>query len=421
MMFNRRDIKFTDVPPSPQVWGSTASPGNIENTSSKNKNILPQSPRIGDGGTPGTTQRSDLHSPNFPTHETSVAIGEASTQQRSLLSVRNLSLEFRTRTGTVSALANISFHINPSETVGIVGESGSGKSVLALAIMGILDPAAHITSGEILWQSPADQQPSGTYDLLKMSEKKLRQLRGKSLSMIFQTPRTALNPIRKVGKQIVDVLRCHTNLPKKQLKPRALELLASVKIPDPQQRYNAYPYELSGGLCQRIMIALAIACSPQLLIADEPTTGLDVTTQATVMNLLKELAVQQQMATVVITHDLALASEYCDRILVMHAGHLIESAPTRTLFEAPAHPYTAKLIAATPEPHKGFDDLVPILGNLPDLRREDLPPCRFISRCDRATEQCSNTSLQQQQLTKDHQVACWHPISNEQRGRMNDE
>jgi len=346
----------------------------------------------------------------------------------SLASIRNLSLEFRTRTGTVSALENISLQINPSETVGIVGESGSGKSVLALAIMGILDPAAHITSGEILWHAQTNhaqtnhaqtnhaqtsQSPSATYDLLKASEKQLRQLRGKALSMIFQTPRTALNPIRKVGKQIVDVLRCHTDLPKARLKPRALELLASVKIPDPQQRYSAYPYELSGGLCQRIMIALAIAGSPQLLIADEPTTGLDVTTQATVMNLLKELATEQNMATVVITHDLALASEHCDRILVMHAGHLIESAPTRTLFAAPAHPYTAKLIAATPEPHKGLDNLIPIRGNLPDLRREDLPPCRFIQRCDRATEQCHSAPLLQQQLTEDHTVACWHPLASE--------
>ncbi|MEL6354255.1 MAG: ABC transporter ATP-binding protein [Cyanobacteria bacterium J06627_28] len=327
-----------------------------------------------------------------------------------LLSLRNLSLEFRTRTGIVSALENISFYINPGETVGIVGESGSGKSVLALAIMGILDPAAHINSGEILWHPSADQQPSGTYDLLKTSENKLRQLRGKSLSMIFQSPRTALNPIRKVGKQIVDVLRCHTALSKAQLKPRALELLASVKIPDPQQRYNAYPYELSGGLCQRIMIALAIACSPQLLIADEPTTGLDVTTQATVMNLLKELTTEQQMATVVITHDLALASEYCDRILVMHAGHLVESAPTRLLFDSPAHPYTAKLIAATPEPHKGFGELLPIAGNLPDLRQQNLPPCRFMRRCDRATDQCSSAPLQQQQIAVGHQVACWHPM-----------
>ncbi|ESA36959.1 abc transporter atp-binding protein [Leptolyngbya sp. Heron Island J] len=324
-----------------------------------------------------------------------------------MLSVRDLSVEFRTRNGIVKALENISFHIEQGETVGIVGESGSGKSVLALAILGILDRAGHVTAGEVLWS-----QQTETYNLLKMPEKTLRQLRGKDLSMIFQNPRVALNPIRKVGKQLVDVLRCHGDLPRNQLKQRALELLASVKIPDPQQRYNAYPYELSGGLCQRIMIALALACSPQLLIADEPTTGLDVTTQATVMSLLKGLATEQQMATIVITHDLALASEYCDRIIVMHAGHVVESAPTHPLFNQPHHPYTAKLIAATPEPHKGFDQLIPILGSLPDLRQTNLPPCRFISRCDRATETCQQQPLTHQQVGPDHWVRCWHPLVN---------
>ncbi|MEM8505168.1 MAG: ABC transporter ATP-binding protein, partial [Cyanobacteria bacterium P01_D01_bin.1] len=281
-----------------------------------------------------------------------------------LLAVRNLSVQFRTRTGIVRALENISFYINKGETLGIVGESGSGKSVLALTIMNILDRAGHVSAGEILWS-----QPTGTQDLLRRSENTLRKLRGKEISMIFQNPRAALNPIRKVGKQIVDVLRCHSDLSTAQLKTKAIDLLSSVKIPDPQQRYEAYPYELSGGLCQRIMIALAIACSPQLLIADEPTTGLDVTTQATVMNLLKTLCTQQQMATLIITHDLALASEYCDRILVMHAGHIVESAATHSLFSQPSHPYTAKLIAATPEPDKRFEDLIPIPGNLPDLRR----------------------------------------------------
>ncbi|MEO0760002.1 MAG: ABC transporter ATP-binding protein [Cyanobacteria bacterium J06648_16] len=322
-----------------------------------------------------------------------------------LLSIRNLAVEFRTRTGTVRALENISFQINPGETLAIVGESGSGKSVLALTLLRILDPAAHITSGEIWWTQGPDSR-----NLLTLPEKHLRQLRGKDLSMIFQNPRTALNPIRKVGKQITDVLRCHTSLPKAQLKQKAIDLLTSVNIPDPEQRYSAYPYELSGGLCQRIMIALALACSPQLLIADEPTTGLDVTTQATVMNLLKSLATEQNMATVVITHDLALASEYCDRILVMHAGHLVESAPTHALFLQPRHPYTAKLIAATPEPHKGFSDLIPILGSLPDLRRTDLPPCRFVARCDRTTDRCHQQPLPQQEMTPEHRVNCWHPL-----------
>ena len=330
---------------------------------------------------------------------------DMSEPTQNLLSIRNLSVQFRTRTGTVQALENISFHINRGETLGVVGESGSGKSVLALTILNILDRAGYVSSGEILW-NPS----TGVQDLLKTPERSLRKLRGKEISMVFQNPRTALNPIRKVGKQIVDVLRCHTDLPSAQLKQRAIELLSSVKIPDPQQRYEAYPYELSGGLCQRIMIALAIACSPQLLIADEPTTGLDVTTQATVMNLLQTLTAEQKMATLLITHDLALASEYCDRILVMHAGHVVESAATHSLFRNPCHPYTVKLIAATPEPHKRFADLIPIPGNLPDLRRSDLPPCRFISRCDRATSQCHESPLPNRQITADHQTACHHPV-----------
>jgi len=327
------------------------------------------------------------------------------TTTQPLLAVDDLSVEFRTRSGTVKALDAVSFAIHPGETVGIVGESGSGKSVTAFTLMGVLDRAGKVTSGRAQFQSDRV-----AVDLLKEPESSLRQLRGKELSMIFQNPRTALNPIRKVGKQIVDVLRCHTDLPKATLRDRAIAMLASVRIPDPEQRFDAYPYELSGGLCQRIMIALALACSPQLLVADEPTTGLDVTTQATVMNLIKDLATQQHMATVLITHDLALASEYCDRIVVMHAGHVVESAPTHSLFQAPRHPYTAKLIAATPEPHKAFADLIPIAGNLPDLKAATIPPCRFSLRCNRfEAGVCDQTPLTRQTLG-DHHVACWKPL-----------
>jgi len=323
-----------------------------------------------------------------------------------LLSVDQLSVEFRTRTGVVRALEAVSFDIQPGKTIGIVGESGSGKSVTAFTLMGVLDRAGQVTSGKALFQSDRV-----AVDLLKEPESSLRQLRGKELSMIFQNPRTALNPIRKVGKQITDVLRCHTDLAGEDLRTRAIEMLASVRIPDPDQRFDAYPYELSGGLCQRIMIALALACSPKLLIADEPTTGLDVTTQATVMNLIKDLATQRQMATLLITHDLAMASEYCDRIIVMHAGHVVESAPTHSLFQAPRHPYTAKLIAATPEAHKAFRDLIPIMGNLPDLKGADLPPCRFSQRCDRYDPAlCTQTPLVRQSVTPEHQVACWKPL-----------
>jgi peptide/nickel transport system ATP-binding protein len=303
-------------------------------------------------------------------------------------------------------LEAVDFAIQPGETVGIVGESGSGKSVTAFTLMGVLDRAGKVTAGRALLQTD-----SVAVDLLKEPESSLRQIRGKEVSMIFQNPRTALNPIRKVGKQITDVLRCHTDLPQADLRSKALELLASVRIPDPDKRYDAYPYELSGGLCQRIMIALALACAPKLLIADEPTTGLDVTTQATVMNLIKDLADQRQMASMLITHDLALASEYCDRIVVMHAGHVVESAPTHTLFTHPRHPYTAKLIAATPEPHKSFADLTPIPGSLPDLKTADLPPCRFSGRCDRfEAGLCDQSPLAREFVDAEHQVACWKPL-----------
>ena len=341
-----------------------------------------------------------LHQPaaTSPTHQPATP--------SSLLAVENLSVEFRTRSGIVKALEAVDFAIQPGETVGIVGESGSGKSVTAFTLMGVLDRAGKVTAGRALLQTDAV-----AVDLLKEPESSLRQIRGKEVSMIFQNPRTALNPIRKVGKQITDVLRCHTDISSADLREKALELLASVRIPDPEKRYDAYPYELSGGLCQRIMIALALACSPQLLIADEPTTGLDVTTQATVMNLIKDLADQRQMATLLITHDLALASEYCDRIVVMHAGHVVESAPTHTLFTHPRHPYTAKLIAATPEPHKSFADLTPIPGNLPDLKSATLPPCRFSGRCDRfESEVCDQVPLARECLSEGHQVACWRPL-----------
>lgn len=321
-----------------------------------------------------------------------------------LLDVDDLSVEFRTRSGVVKALEAVSFRVRPGETVALVGESGSGKSVTAFTLMRILDRAGRITSGKAIFEAQ--------YDLLSAPPRQLQQLRGKEMSMIFQNPRTALNPIRKVGKQLEDVLRAHTSLGTEARKARALELLASVRIPDPERRYNAYPYELSGGLCQRIMIALAIACQPKLLIADEPTTGLDVTTQASVMNLIRELSLQTQMAAIVITHDLALASEYCDQIVVMHAGHVVEVASTQRLFREPAHPYTAKLIAATPEPHKGFAALRPIEGNLPDLRSPLLPPCRFSERCDRATSMCSQAPLPRQALTPNHTVACWHPLGD---------
>jgi peptide/nickel transport system ATP-binding protein len=318
-----------------------------------------------------------------------------------LLAVEDLAVEFRTRSGTVQALDGIGFGLRRGETLALVGESGSGKSVTAYAIMGILDPAARITSGRIVF---------GGLDLLQAGEKAMAEMRGRELAIIFQNPRTALNPIRPVGRQIADILIRHGNVTAAQAPRRAVEMLAKVRIPDPQRRAAAYPFELSGGMCQRVMIAMALACEPALLIADEPTTGLDITTQAVIMDLIAELAASQHMATLLITHDLGLASEYCDRIAVMHAGHLVEMAPTPLLFAAPRHPYTAKLIAATPAEASHLGRLAAIPGSLPDLRRADLPACRYSERCERVTSDCQEMPLLRLTAADGRQFACRHPL-----------
>ena len=317
-----------------------------------------------------------------------------------LLAVEGLSVEFRTRGGVVRALEGVTFDVHKGETVGVVGESGSGKSVTAFALLRILDPAARITGGTAVF---------GGLDLLAARESELQLQRGRELSMIFQNPRTALNPIRPVGEQIADVLRRHGAVPRAEVRKRAVDMLTRVAIPDPGRRYAAYPFELSGGLCQRVMISIALACSPALLIADEPTTGLDVTTQAAVMDLIGELASENRMATLLITHDLGMAAERCDRIVVMHAGHVVEVATTEELFRAPRHPYTARLIAATPRPGVKLGDLTAIPGGLPDLRG-DLAPCRYSARCERYEPACDDGPLPLSDLGAGHLVACRSPL-----------
>jgi peptide/nickel transport system ATP-binding protein len=321
-----------------------------------------------------------------------------------LLDVRDFSLEFRTRSGTVRALEGINLSLKKGEIVGLVGESGSGKSVLSYAMLGISDRAAKVTGGSALF---------GGMDLLQADERTLANLRGREISMIFQSPRTALNPIRPIGRQIEDVLRRHAAATgadlSQSLKQRAVQALREVAISDPERRVQAYPFEMSGGMCQRVMIALALACRPSLLVADEPTTGLDVTTQAAVMDLITGLARERQMATLFITHDLALAADYCDRIVVMHAGHAVEAAPTAALFATPRHPYTARLMSSTPGERSTIASLQPVPGNLPDLKRHDLPACRFAERCERASHLC-RTQRPVLDPVLLHSVACWHPL-----------
>jgi peptide/nickel transport system ATP-binding protein len=268
-----------------------------------------------------------------------------------LLDVNDLTVEFSTRRGIVKAVRHVNISVAKGETLGIVGESGSGKSVTSYAVMRILDRAGKIAEGSLMFSG---------IDVKRASEDEMRDLRGREISMIFQNPRAALNPIRKVGDQIEDVLRQHVQ--QSQVGDRgekAIEALEQVKIARPRERYHAYPFELSGGMCQRVVIALALACNPQLLIADEPTTGLDVTTQKAVMDLIVELTKRRGMSTILITHDLGLAAAYCDRVVVMERGRVVETAKSADIFAKPEHAYTKKLMRATPRIGVSLRDLLP--------------------------------------------------------------
>ena len=267
-----------------------------------------------------------------------------------LLEVRDLTVEFMTRRGIVKAVQHVNVSVGKGETVGIVGESGSGKSVTSYAVMRILDRAGKIADGTITFSG---------IDVRDAPEREMRDLRGREISMIFQNPRAALNPIRKVGHQIEDVLLQHVQAQPSDAREKVIEALKKVRIARPEERYHAYPFELSGGMCQRVVIALALACQPQLLIADEPTTGLDVTTQKAVMDLVVELTRERGMSTILITHDLGLAAAYCDRVVVMEKGRVVETAASSTIFKAPQHAYTRKLMRATPRPGVSLRGLLP--------------------------------------------------------------
>jgi peptide/nickel transport system ATP-binding protein len=267
-----------------------------------------------------------------------------------LLDVKDLTVEFHTRRGIVKAVQHVDISVAKGETLGIVGESGSGKSVTSYAVMRILDRAGHIAEGSVHF--------SGV-DLRSAPEEQVREMRGREMSMIFQSPRLALNPIRKVGHQIEDVLSQHSQAAGSELTEKAIAVLEQVRIARPRERYHAYPFELSGGMCQRVVIALALACRPQLLIADEPTTGLDVTTQKAVMDLVTELTRERGMSTILITHDLGLAATYCGRVVVMEKGRVVESATSQKIFKKPEHAYTRKLMRATPRPGSTLRGLLP--------------------------------------------------------------
>jgi peptide/nickel transport system ATP-binding protein len=317
-----------------------------------------------------------------------------------LLEVRGLRTSFFVRAGELNVVDGLDLEIDAGEVVGIVGETGSGKSVTAYSIIGLLKSPGRVVVGEVLWDGR---------DLRKLSEKKLEsEVRGREISMIFQSPRAALNPVLRVGDQIAQVLRIKRGMSKEQAHAEAVQLLKSVHIAEPERRLRAYPHELSGGMAQRIMIALALSAQPRLLIADEPTTGLDVTTQYQMVELLREVRERTGMAILLITHDLALAAEICDRVVVMYAGRLAEVGPVEHVFSAPRHPYTNALLQS--RPHVGMTGDIPAIpGTVADLMR---PPsgCRFHPRCPNAKEICAQRQPDLTNMVPGQRAACHNPV-----------
>ena len=317
-----------------------------------------------------------------------------------LLQVRSLTTRFNTERGQLTAVDEVSFDIAPGETVAIVGESGSGKSVTALSIMRLIPtPPGRIESGEVIFAGQ---------DLMKVSESAMRDVRGNSIAMIFQEPMTSLNPTMTVGDQIAEVIRIHRGLSWHEARREALRLLDEVKIPAAARRLHDYPHQFSGGMRQRVMIAMALACQPRLIIADEPTTALDVTVQAQILDLLKELTRETGSSLLLITHDLGVVARYADRVAVMYGGRIVETAPAVELYKRPRHPYTVGLMASIPRLDSDAGrPLMPIDGQPPDLAQ--LPPgCAFSPRCRVATDPCRTARPPLVQVGANHSKACFN-------------
>ncbi|SDY29930.1 peptide/nickel transport system ATP-binding protein [Modestobacter sp. DSM 44400] len=333
----------------------------------------------------------------------------AASTGRPVLSVRDLSVTFRTEEGSVSAVDSVSFDVEAGEVLAVVGESGCGKSVTAMSLGGLLPRSATVTGSVLL---------EGT-ELVGASDRQLRGIRGDDLAYIFQEPMTSLNPVFTVGRQIVEVLRLHQGVSARAAKSRAVELLTLVGIPSPARRVDEYPHQLSGGMRQRVMIAMALACGPKVLIADEPTTALDVTVQAAILDLLRDLGKRLGTAIVLITHDLGVVADIADRVVVMYAGRIVETAPTQELFDAPQHHYTTGLLGAVPTAGRRASDgrlqeipgLVPVLTVQPDA-------CTFAERCPAASDRCRTSrpplAPEENPGRTVHRFACWHPAGSEE-------
>jgi oligopeptide/dipeptide ABC transporter ATP-binding protein len=321
--------------------------------------------------------------------------------KKNILEVKGLKTQFFTDSGIVKAVDGIDFDVRAGEVVGIVGESGCGKSVTSLSIMRLISHPGRIVEGQIFFHDE---------NLITMPESKLRRLRGNRISMIFQQPQSSLNPVFRVGDQLAEVLQIHQKMSSEAAHKRAVELLAMVGIPEPASRVKSFPHEMSGGMAQRVMIAMALACVPELLIADEPTTALDVTIQAQILDLMRNLRSKMETAIILITHDLGVVAEMCDRVNVMYAGRIVEQAGVKDLFAQPRHPYTVALIGSTPVLGQADKELVTIPGAVPNL--VDLPVgCRFASRCHARVENqleiCTEEEPDLLEVAPNHWVRCW--------------
>ena len=315
-----------------------------------------------------------------------------------LLEVKDLCVEFQTAEGTVRAVDHLNYVLHKGEKLGIVGESGSGKSVSSLGMLKLIpNPPGKITGGEILYHGK---------DLVKASEREMQKIRGNEISMIFQEPMTSLNPIIKCGKQIAESLRIHWGMKKKDAMEEAVHMMQAVGIADSELRAHEYPHQMSGGMRQRVMIAMALVCQPKILIADEPTTALDVTIQAQILDLIRKMNEKMGTSVLFITHDLGVVSELCDTVIVMYTGHIVEQAPASELFSEPKHPYTVGLLDAVPRITKERDPLKTIEGMVPNPT-ERIEGCSFSPRCPYATDQCRKEAPPMKHISDTRQVRCW--------------
>jgi oligopeptide/dipeptide ABC transporter ATP-binding protein len=315
-----------------------------------------------------------------------------------LLDIKDLSTEFKTSYGVFPAIKEVNLSLKKGETLCVVGESGSGKTITSMSLMQLLPSSGKIASGEILFQNK---------DLVKLSRKEMNKIRGKSVSMIFQDPMSALDPVYTCGSQIAEAIQIHEDLSQADAYRRATDLLKQVGIPHPETIFHAYPHELSGGMCQRVMIAMALSCNPELLIADEPTTALDVTVQARILDLLNKIKKEWNMGILLITHDLGVVAEMADRVVVMYAGQIVEETDVITLFQNPKHPYTKGLIKSVPPLDKQGKTLYSIPGQVPSI--SSMPKgCRFHPRCEYATDTCRENEAILAEVKPQHKVRCWN-------------